>query len=178
MYTRVGPGCWRKNPQILGNLSAGSSRDSAYSFRLQLLVSCEETKSGGLCGLRYTDFGRYGVVRKTPASSILNALQTSFATLAVAVAVKQMTRSASTSSTKRATASYQRRTGTKEVLSFLPLRYSGLKEWPHCATINVRRDRGEQSEFIIPLKCSGLRQRRPGEHLHGHTSCSRRIVRY
>lgn len=50
-----------------------------------------------------THFGLYGIVRKTPSWSIRNALQTSSATLAVAVAVKQMTRSALISSTKRAT---------------------------------------------------------------------------
>jgi len=49
-------------------------------------------------------FGLYGEVRKTQESVTLNALQMSSATLVVAVAVRQMTRSAWISSTKRATA--------------------------------------------------------------------------
>lgn len=47
--------------------------------------------------------GRYGDVLKTPSSGTLNALQMSFVTNGVAVAVKQITRSALISCTNRAT---------------------------------------------------------------------------
>lgn len=54
-------------------------------------------------GLKRTHFGRYGEVRNTPCSSMSKALQMSSTTLTVAVAVRQMTRSALISWTKRAT---------------------------------------------------------------------------
>ena len=66
--------------------------------RIELVAtSRRDMEQGG------TNLGLYGDVRKTHDLLMSKALQTSSATLAVAVAVKHTTRSASISSTNRAT---------------------------------------------------------------------------
>ena len=65
--------------------------------KIELVATIMKHGAGG------ANLGLYGDVRKTHDLSMLKALQTSSATLGVAVAVKHTTRSALISSTNRAT---------------------------------------------------------------------------
>jgi hypothetical protein len=77
---------------------------SGFSVELQTKIELVDTSWVSMKhGTGGANLGLYGDVRKTHDLEMLKALQTSSATLGVAVAVKHTTRSALISSTNRAT---------------------------------------------------------------------------